>query len=119
MLRFAGVIFVLLVMHAACDDRDEYFGGGGVDLSCRGTPQDCPGEIGGDCRVDEDCSEGACCHEGNNCGGGMCLYLCGHDADCPAEMLCQHGYCFFRCSSTADCGPGQSCEHGNTICEYT
>jgi hypothetical protein len=119
MLKVFGFGFLLLVVNASCDGRDDYWDGDEADLHCREFPQDCPGEIGGDCRFDDDCGEGVCCHQDDNCRGGMCLYLCRSDADCPIETLCQHGYCFFRCDGPADCGPGQSCEHGNTICEYT
>jgi hypothetical protein len=113
-----GALVGGLMMYAACDGGDPYWDGDDVDLYCRDFPQDCPGDIGGDCAFDEDCSDGACCRD-SHCGRGTCTYLCRGHADCPPEMLCEHGgYCFFRCSHDADCGPGQRCEHGHSICEY-
>ncbi len=91
-----------------CDDDFEY---------CRQNPQDCPGDIGGPCDVDDDCLDGVCCKD-KNCGGGMCTYPCKDDLDCPDVMACEHKVCFFSCIDDLDCGAGQSCEHGHTICEY-
>ncbi|MBW2528123.1 MAG: hypothetical protein JRI23_28345 [Deltaproteobacteria bacterium] len=103
---------------SGCNSRSDYWEGDDPDPYCREHPAECDGDIGGRCVVTDDCSEGVCCRDADNCGGGMCLYLCGSTADCPPLQACEHGYCFFTCSSDADCGPGQSCEHHNTVCEY-
>jgi hypothetical protein len=113
----------LCLLAVACNSRSDFYEGDDPDLLCRSNPIECDGEIGGDCVVTDDCSDGVCCRDGN-CGGkrasglGMCTYVCAADFDCPPSMACEHGHCFFRCSGDAECGPGQSCEHGNTICEY-
>jgi hypothetical protein len=112
-----ALLFGSLWFVAACDTRSDYYEGGDVDLSCRGNPGDCFGDIGGACDHTDDCVDGVCCRD-KNCDGGMCVYICDHDADCPNSQLCEHGYCFFACNVDADCGPAQSCEHGKTICEY-
>jgi hypothetical protein len=110
--------FFALFMYAACDgDPNPRWDGGDIDPNCRMFPQDCAGEIGGDCVYDEDCSDGVCCRD-DHCGRGTCTYFCDVHADCPSEMRCEHGYCFFLCSRDSDCGPGQNCEHGETVCEY-
>ncbi len=115
------MLWLLIAGSATCnDDRSDRYdpGGSGPDTFCRENPEDCAGEIGGACRTTDDCDDGVCCRDDGNCNGGMCLYRCSDDRDCPSNMLCEHDHCFFRCDSDADCGRGQSCEHGNTICEY-
>ncbi|MBW2524259.1 MAG: hypothetical protein JRI23_08800 [Deltaproteobacteria bacterium] len=111
-------IVALSLWGLGCNSRSDFYEGDDPDPHCRAHPYDCDGEIGGWCAVTDDCSEGVCCRDNDNCGGGMCLYLCHSTADCPPSQACEHGYCFFTCSRDSDCGPDQSCEHGNTICEY-
>lgn len=110
---------IALLAVEACHERSDVFTGDGeIDTFCREEPGECDGEIGGACDVTDDCYDGVCCKEGNNCGGGMCLYECDDDGDCPSNQRCEHDHCFFSCDGDSDCGPGQSCEHGETICEY-
>lgn len=103
---------------ATCYEPSPYWDGG-YDVSgfCRENPEECYGDIGGDCVDDFDCIDGFCC-QSKNCGGGMCTYRCDTNADCPNAMSCEHGNCFFACNEDRDCGTGQKCEHGHTICEY-
>lgn len=101
----------------ACDGRSDWWEGDEVDTYCRERPAECDFEIGGFCVVTDDCNDGVCCRD-PDCGGGMCLYMCRIDADCPPSQACEDGYCFFRCTADAQCGPGQKCEHGHTVCQY-
>jgi hypothetical protein len=111
-------LVLLSLAVAACDgDPNPRYDGEDVDPSCTFTPEDCFGEVGGRCDVDDDCDDGICCRD-KNCGPGTCTYLCSADGDCPPSMGCEHGFCFWLCDEDADCGPGQSCEHKETICEY-
>lgn len=103
---------------ATCHSRSPIYDGYyEVDPYCRENPDDCYGDIGGDCELEEDCFDGVCCRD-KNCGGGMCTYECNAHGDCPSGMRCEHGVCFFQCDDDDDCGPGQECEHGDSICEY-
>lgn len=104
---------------AACGKRTDTFEGTGeVDTFCRDNPDDCGGQLGGACEQTDDCSDGVCCTEKSNCGGGMCLFRCESNADCPENQRCEHKQCFFSCRTDDDCAPGQKCEHGDTICEW-
>jgi hypothetical protein len=125
-----GGLWTLTIVGVACGDdtsggdgsndgdRDGDKDGDGDGLFlCRETPDQCVGDIGGECDEDSDCVDGECCKD-KNCNGGMCTYRCDDDRDCPEGMLCEHKYCFFECDRDDDCGPDQSCEHDRTICEY-
>jgi hypothetical protein len=90
---------------------------GGAAASCDGDGAAGPGQLGGECGVDDDCVEGECCTN-KNCGGGMCTFSCKKDGDCPEDMRCEHDFCYFACERDEDCAAGQSCEHGETICEF-
>jgi hypothetical protein len=114
----AGLLALGLVLLASCSDDDRIGPGYGAYSACRFDPLSCPGNPGGACRVDADCSTGQCCTERANCGGGMCVLACRGDADCPADMACEHAMCFFRCRGDGDCAVGQRCEHGHRVCEW-
>jgi hypothetical protein len=90
----------------------------GPGEACRYDPLSCGGDVGATCATNGDCTDGYCCTDNSNCGGGMCTLRCRDDLDCPDFMACEHDVCFFRCLDDADCAAGQSCEHGNTVCEW-
>ena len=108
----------LLLGAATCSGREDYWDGDAeVDVHCRENPRDCPGEVGGDCEIDDDCDDGVCCRS-NDCNRGTCLYLCDNNSDCPGRQACDDGYCWFTCGSDRDCGAGQECKSGETVCKY-
>ncbi len=75
------------------------------------------GAVGAGCAADTQCPGGYCCRSGV-CGGGMCTYHCGNNAQCPPGTLCADGACFWACSSDANCAAGQVCRHARTVCQY-
>lgn len=116
-LPFALLAMLGIVALVHCDnDPDPFWDGEEVDPQCRSTPQECGGDIGGRCVVDDDCDNGICCTN-DDCARGMCTYTCSVHADCPPEMMCDGGYCFFTCSAVSQCAAGQQC-HGEMICQW-
>ena len=111
-------LFGTALLAASCNSRsDVWEGDNDPDAFCGVDPTRCEGLIGARCGVGDDCDDGVCCLN-NDCGGGMCTYLCGQDPDCPPSMACHDGFCFYRCNADVDCGPGQTCEHDTTVCQY-
>jgi hypothetical protein len=59
------VAFVSLFAFATCGGSGDVWDGEDLDPFCQTRPEECPGQIGLLCVVEDDCDDGVCCLTGD------------------------------------------------------